>query len=155
MKSLFWQSETSAVDAKGRINVPAKLRRGLAPEAADTFMLIHHEDGCLRLYPLDQWRVYTATLRKMGLGNEDARRYLRDISSTAHEATIDGQGRILVSRTLLDLAGVDGQAKLVGMNQWIELWEPGRCGEASRNSPEAKKRIADDIDTNMALQLEE
>ena len=150
MSSHFLGSETSAVDSKGRINIPARLRRGLSPEAADTFTLIRHDDGCVRLYPQDQWRVYSAQLLKRALRSDQDRKVYRVISDTAVEAAIDGQGRILVGRALLDYAGVDGQAKLVGMSKWIELWEPGRFVEGAQPDPEVKRQVADDIDRAMA-----
>lgn len=124
--SSFIGSETSAVDVKGRIVVPARLRRGLAPEAADTFTIVRGPEGCVNMYPLDEWRRYADRLRTLAVGDEKARAFFRLLSDSATEATIDGQGRVLLTPRLLALAGVTAQAKLVGAFDHIELWDPKR-----------------------------
>ncbi len=124
--SSFIGSEISTVDAKGRLVVPARLRRGLAPEAADTFTIVRGPEGCVNMYPLDEWRAYADRLRKLAVGDEKARAFFRLLSDSATETTIDGQGRVSLTSKLLALAGVTGQAKLVGAFDHIELWDPQR-----------------------------
>jgi MraZ protein len=124
--SSFIGSEISTVDAKGRLVVPARLRRGLAPEAADTFTIVRGPEGCVNMYPLDEWRRYAELLRSLAVGDEKARAFFRLLSDSATETTIDGQGRVSLTTKLLALAGVTGQAKLVGAFDHIELWDPTR-----------------------------
>jgi MraZ protein len=124
--SSFIGSETSAVDVKGRIVVPARLRRGLAPEAADTFTIVRGPEGCVNMYPLDEWRRYADRLRSLAVGDQKARAFFRLLSDSATETTIDGQGRVSLTPKLLALAGVTAQAKLVGAFDHIELWDPAR-----------------------------
>jgi MraZ protein len=124
--SSFIGSEISTVDAKGRLVVPARLRRGLAPEAADTFTIVRGPEGCVNMYPLDEWRRYAELLRSLAVGDEKARAFFRLLSDSATETTIDGQGRVSLTAKLLALAGVTGQAKLVGAFDHIELWDPKR-----------------------------
>ena len=127
--SSFIGSENSVVDAKGRMNVPARLRKGLAPEAADSFTIVRGPDGCVNMYPLDEWRRFADELRALSFGDEQARAFFRLLSDTAHETTIDGQGRVTLTAKLLALAGVSGQAKLVGALDRIEVWDPKRFEE--------------------------
>ena len=132
--SSFIGSEISMVDAKGRINVPARLRKGLAPEAADSFTIVRGADGCVNLFPLDEWRRFSDRLRAMPLGDDQARAFFRQLSDSAHETTIDGQGRITLTAKLLELAGVTREAKLVGANDHIEMWDPKRFEEGVRHA---------------------
>ncbi|MEO6462885.1 MAG: hypothetical protein ABIP29_07400 [Candidatus Eisenbacteria bacterium] len=124
--SSFTGSEISAVDAKGRMNVPARLRRGLSPDAADTFTIVLGADGCVNMYPLDSWRVFEAAMRALPIGEETARDMKRLVNNTAHETTLDGQGRVTLTAILLELGGIKGQAKLVAAGEYIELWNPER-----------------------------
>ena len=122
--SSFMGSEISAVDAKGRMNVPARMRKGLSPDAADTFTIVLGTDGCVNMYPLDSWRLFEARLRAMPFGDEEARDIRRMVNATAHESTLDGQGRVTLTATLLELGGIKGQARLVAAGEYIELWNP-------------------------------
>ncbi len=124
--SSFIGSETSVIDAKGRINVPARLRKGLDPEAADTFTIIRGLDGAVHMYPLDEWRSFSGQLRRLSKGDDEARAVFLTISESAHEATIDGQGRISLTPRLMELAGLERTARLVGAFDHIEIWSPER-----------------------------
>ncbi len=42
------------IDAKGRVIIPAKLRESLG----DTFMITKGLDGCLFVYPMEQWAAF-------------------------------------------------------------------------------------------------
>ena len=143
--SSFIGSETSAVDAKGRVVVPARLRRGLAPESADTFTIVRGPEGCVNMYPLDEWRRYADRMRSMAVGDKQVRKFFRLISDSATESTIDGQGRVSLTRKLLEHAGVTGQAKLVGAFDHIELWNPAHFEEGVSSVDSSFDQIYDDV----------
>jgi hypothetical protein len=56
--AFFKGQETFSIDAKNRINIPAKMRKSIAPEANNTFTLTRGQDKCITAYPLDEWRKY-------------------------------------------------------------------------------------------------
>lgn len=124
--SSFIGSETSVIDAKGRINVPSRLRRGLDPEAADSFTIIRWPDDSVHMYPLDEWRHFEGRLRKLSKGDDEARNVFMTISESAHETTIDGQGRITLTPRLIEIAGLERTARLLGALDHIEIWSPER-----------------------------
>jgi MraZ protein len=53
--SSFKGSYEYSVDNKGRVNIPARLRKYVSPEANDTFVITRGYDACLFVYPLDVW----------------------------------------------------------------------------------------------------
>ena len=124
--SSFIGSETSVIDVKGRINVPSRLRKGLDPDAADTFTIIRGLDGSVHMYPLDEWRRFSAQLRRLSKGDDEARGVFMLLSESAHETTIDGQGRVSLTPRLIELAGLERTARLVGALDHIEIWSPDR-----------------------------
>jgi len=122
--SRFLGSEICMLDAKGRINVPARMRKNLAPEANDTFVIVRSFDPCVNLYPADEWELFDAKLSALGDGDPDVREFVRGIYATAHEATLDGQGRLNIPDHLLEWAGVKKESMLVGNKGRLELWHP-------------------------------
>ena len=122
--SRFLGNEICMLDAKGRITVPARMRKNLAPEANDTFVIVRSFDTCVNLYPADEWEKFDAKLTALGDGDEDARDFVRGIYASAHEATLDGQGRLNIPDHLLDWAGLKKESMLVGIKDHLELWHP-------------------------------
>ena len=122
--SRFLGSEICMLDAKGRINVPARMRKNLAPEANDTFVIVRSPDPCVNLYPADEWERFDAKLTALSEGDPEVREFVRGIYATAHEATLDAQGRLNVPDHLLDWAGLKKESQLVGIKDHLELWHP-------------------------------
>ena len=110
--------------AKGRLNIPAKFRRALAPEANETFVVIRGFDTCLFLYPLDEWNKFEQRLRQLPINKERNRRFLRMITSNASEDRCDKQGRITIPTDLLKVAHVEKEVLILGVLDKIELWNP-------------------------------
>ena len=116
------------IDAKGRVNVPAKFRKALAPEADETFVITLAPDRCLRAYPLDAWKRFEEELaaRPQTRATTELR---RAIYSTARESTLDGQGRVSLSPKQIEIAGISKDVTLVGEGGYIEIWDSRRHDE--------------------------
>jgi MraZ protein len=143
--STFYGTESCVIDAKGRIVVPSRMRRGLQPDAHDTFVLVRGLDGCVSMYPLDEWRKVEDKLREMPMGSEKARMFKRLLLETAHETVMDGQGRISLTGALSEHAGVDGEAKLIGAFDHIELWNAKRYESRTKDVADQFEKLATDL----------
>ena len=51
---MFMGEYNHTIDAKGRLIIPAKFREPLGEE----FVLTRGLDGCLYIYPMDEWEVH-------------------------------------------------------------------------------------------------
>ena len=112
------------LDAKGRLNIPAKFRRTLSPEANETFVVIRWFDPCLALFPLDEWKKYEEKLRQLSTNKKQNRRFLRMITSNASEDRCDKQGRITIPGELLKTASIERETLIIGVLEKIEIWNP-------------------------------
>jgi len=123
--SRFIGSELCMLDAKGRINIPARMRRNIAPEANDTFFILRSFDPCVNLYPSDEFAHLDAKLSAaLSEGDEDARELVRGLFADAVEVALDAQGRLNIPDKLLDYAGVKKESMLIGNRTHLELWHP-------------------------------
>ena len=122
--SRFYGKETVMLDAKGRVTVPARMRKNLAPEANDQFMIVRSFDACVNLFPIDEWERFDARLTALNDGDPEVRDLVREIYANAHDATLDGQGRLNIPDHLLEWAGASKKTLLVGMKDRLELWNP-------------------------------
>ena len=113
------------VDDKGRLNIPAKWRKQLSPEADETFVVCRAPGGCLWAFPQDEWDRFEEKMDSMPSGRESDRIH-RMIHSTLTDSVLDKQGRVTLSPRQMELAGVQKNITLVGRRNYIELWDTGR-----------------------------
>ena len=61
------------IDAKGRVIMPAKVRDALGEQ----FIVTKGLDGCLFVYPMEQWTVFEEKLQALPLSQPSARSFAR------------------------------------------------------------------------------
>lgn len=112
-----------ALDAKGRLAIPARHRDGLAPGGDGRLVLTADPSRCLLLYPLAAWEPIQARLMSLSSFNEKIRGLQRLLVGHADDVEIDAAGRILVPPALRRYANLDKHVVLVGQGQKFELWD--------------------------------
>jgi len=124
--SFFKGRETYSVDDKGRVAVPAKMRRSLAPEASDTFVVTRapETDPCIYAYPLDEWKKMEERLVRLNQYQDRDRFFLRTLLYWADELALDKQHRIMLPKALVEFARIDKNALIIGSMDHLEIWNP-------------------------------
>ena len=124
---MFMGEYNHTIDAKGRLIIPSRFRELLGEE----FVLTKGLDGCLSIYPMDEWEAFEMKLRALPLTNKNARTFSRFFVAGAAMCELDKQGRILVPQTLREFAGLDKDVVLTGNLNRIEIWSKEKWEEAS------------------------
>ena len=107
------------IDEKGRMAVPAKFRKTLSGGVVIT----KGTEGCLYLYPMEEWVKLAEKLSKLPINQADARAFARFMLAGAAHSDIDSQGRVLIPDYLRAYAGVRGKAVIVGLYNRAEIWD--------------------------------
>jgi MraZ protein len=113
------------VDTKGRLIIPSKFRELLGEECSVTKGL----DGCLFVFPQNEWNAFEEKLRTLPLTQKGARQFTRFFVAGATPCELDKQGRILLPATLREFAGLDKDVVLAGMLNRIEIWSKAKWTE--------------------------
>ena len=124
---MFMGEYNHTIDAKGRLIIPAKFRETLGEE----FILTKGLDGCLSIYPMDEWKSFEEKLKALPLTDKNARAFLRFFVAGATSCELDRQGRILIPSTLREFAGLEKEVVLTGNLTRIEVWSKERWIENS------------------------
>ncbi len=124
---MFMGEYNHTIDAKGRLIVPAKFRESLGEE----FVVTKGLDGCLFVYPMDEWKNIEEKFRNIPLTTKDARKFSRFFFSGAAACEVDKQGRILIPTVLREFAGLQKEAVLAGVFNRIEIWSKDRWNDES------------------------
>lgn len=82
---MFMGEYNHTVDAKGRLIVPAKFREALGEE----FVVTKGLDGCLFVYPMEEWKNIEEKFRNIPLTTKDARKFSRFFFSGAATCEVD------------------------------------------------------------------
>lgn len=140
--SSFKGSYTYAVDDKGRVSLPAKLRKYVSPEANETFVVTRGFEQCLFVYPADEWNKLEQNLRNLSNYDPDHRRFIRAMLELASESQLDGQSRLSIPQELREFANIQGEVRIIGTLDKIELWNPKVYEDYKRNQSEPYESIA-------------
>lgn len=108
------------VDDKGRVTIPARFR----PDLTTGVVVTRGLDGCLALYPIVEWASLAGRVNALPITDRRARDLRRFVFGSAAETMPDRQGRVLIPVYLRQFAGIDGEVTVVGMNTYIEIWNP-------------------------------
>ena len=122
---MFIGEYNHTIDSKGRLIVPSKFRETLG----DEFVVTKGLDGCLFVFPMDEWNFFTQKLHDLPLTKKEARQFSRFFLAGAAPCEVDKQGRILLPSVLREFAGLDKDAVLVGVSSRIEIWSKSRWDE--------------------------
>ncbi len=133
---------TYSIDSKGRISIPAKLRRHVSPEANDTFIMTRGTATCIDIYPLDEWQKFEERLLKLDSFKPDEAKFIRMISQYASDDTFDSQSRILIPQSLIKFAQIEKDVLILGALQKIEVWSPKVYEEYINQTDETYEQIA-------------
>ena len=143
----FYGTQTYAIDHKGRISVPASMRRAGAAKksAADTFFLVAGFEGCLALYTPDEWKRVEERLRQIPMGDRRGRAFARAFLLDATKVSVDAQGRVAIPPALMGRAGLGKEAVLLGQVDRIEVWNPERLTSAVQDAQQQLETLADEV----------
>jgi MraZ protein len=117
---MFLGEFNHTVDDKGRVTIPARFR----PELATGVVVTRGLDGCLALYPMVEWESLAERVNALPITDRRARDFRRFVFGSAAESMPDRQGRVLIPAYLRQYAGIEGEVTVVGMNTYIEIWNP-------------------------------
>lgn len=117
---LFLDTFQHSLDSQCRVSLPSMWR---VPGGMD-FVLFAIEDKSLALMPQKLFRTFLADAQKQVITNPAVRRVFSAVAGKAKPCRYDKQGRMALSREMLDAIGVQDQLAMVGSFSFIRLTAP-------------------------------
>jgi len=111
------------VDSKGRILFPAALKKQLVNNAGHFVVKKDIYENCLVIFTTEEWNKQKADIQaQLNSFNKEHNQFLRKFFRGAAEISLDGNGRILIPKRLLEAVAIDKEIMLSGQDAKIEMW---------------------------------
>jgi len=111
-------------DAKGRIMIPVALKKQLAAQMQDGFVLKRAVfNRCLELYPLKEWEALMERVNKLNRFNKKNNDFIRRFTAGVKLVEIDASGRLLIPKDLVVHAAMKKQIVISSAVNILELWD--------------------------------
>jgi MraZ protein len=144
---LFTGEYRPALDEKGRLAIPVKLRkkRGLSgpPSGSsaltDSFLewvFTYGYDRCIMGMPLETWETFVNDkISSMAKSVKENRKRVRFLLSGAFECELDKQGRFIVPLNLKDYALIKKDVVVIGVGEFLEIWDKDNYDKEMKMDP--------------------
>ncbi len=138
---MFMGEYNHTIDSKGRLIVPAKFRETLG----DEFVVTKGLDGCLFVYPNEEWQAFTEKLKSLPMSNKNSRQFSRFFLAGAAACEVDKQGRILLPGVLREFAALEKDVVLIGVSTRVEIWAKERWSECMQTYDDDMDEVAENL----------
>ena len=112
------------VDAKGRLMVPAALKKQLTPVLQEGFVLKRSVfQPCLELYPMQEWNEMMKKINGLNRFKKKNNDFIRRFTAGVKTVEVDANGRLLIPKDLFGFANIDKEIVLSSAINIIEIWD--------------------------------
>lgn len=115
------------IDEKGRLRIPPKLKEDLGT----VYYVTKGDNRCLYVLTKESFEELFEKLKSVHLADVEGRNIFRFFFSSAMKAEEDGQGRILLSQSLREHAGLTRDVVIIGAGDRVEIWDEGNWNKTN------------------------
>jgi len=119
------------VDAKGRLMLPAALKKQLAPALQNGFVLKRAVfQSCLELYPMAEWEALMQKVNKLNRFKKKNNDFIRRFTAGVKIIEVDATGRLLIPKDLVAFADISKEIVMSSAINIIEIWDKDKYEQA-------------------------
>jgi len=112
------------LDAKGRMMLPAGLKKQLMPILAEGFIIkrsVFH--ACLEIHPMGEWNKVMDKINKLNRFVKKNNDFIRIFTAGVRVVEVDGAGRFQIPKDLVNVAKLNKEIVLSAAVNIIEVWD--------------------------------
>jgi MraZ protein len=132
------------LDAKNRLNVPAKLRSAFS----DGLVLMKsHDAPCVAIFTPEGFDSFSDKfLPRLNPMSPKYQKLTRYLAGSSFDMELDSGGRVTLNGVLLAHAGIEKDVVLIGAHDRLELWSRQRWEQQEDALPGEVAEIAQDLE---------
>ena len=145
MNSFIGTYECKA-DAKGRLMIPAVLKKQLASALQDGFVLKRGVfQPCLELYSMAEWNKMMEKVNKLNRFKKKNNDFIRRFTAGVKIVEVDSAGRLLIPKDLISFSGISKQVVLASAVNIIEIWDKDKYEQAIDDAASDFADLAEEV----------
>ncbi len=124
--ALFVSTYENKVDKKGRVSVPAAFRKALEGEAFDgIYCFLSLNKPCIQSGGQSYIEMLQSAIeQEFDPLSDEQDDFATTLLSGSTPLALDGDGRVTLTKNLIDLGGFGDSVLFAGMGGFFEIWEP-------------------------------
>ncbi len=134
------------MDAKGRIMLPAELRKQLSDMQMDSFILkraVFHNN--LEMHPKNEWSKLMEKLNKLNRFKKKNVDFLTRFLAGVRNVNIDTTGRLQIPKDLVDKAQLKKDVVIASAINILQIWDKDIYEKFLQDSIEDFSDLAEDV----------
>ncbi len=133
-------------DVKGRVKVPANLKKQLDPVAHGGFVIKRAVfQPCLELYPMSEWKVLMEKLSGLNRFNRKNNDFIRRFTAGVRTVELDSNGRLQIPRDLIAFAGIEKEVVVSSAITIVEIWDKNKYEQAIDDAASDFANLAEEV----------
>jgi MraZ protein len=133
------------LDVKNRLMVPSALKKQLPDAEKEGLVINRGFEKHLVIYTRKEWNKIVDDLSKLNAYEKKTREFIRYFTRGASELSVDGSGRVLLPKALMEYAGIKTDVVLACQFNKIEVWAQDAYDAQMDNEPENFAKLAEDV----------
>lgn len=117
------------LDAKGRMVLPAALKRQMPDVEREGLVINRGLESHLVIYTRREWNKIMDELSRLNQFERKSREFIRKFMRGASELTLDASGRVLIPKSLQAYADISSEVVLASQFNKIEVWSKAKYDE--------------------------
>ena len=145
MNSFIGTYECKA-DAKGRLMIPAMLKKQLSSALQDGFVLKRAVfQPCLELYPMSEWTKMMDKINKLNRFKKKNNDFIRRFTAGVKIVEVDNAGRLLIPKDLIGFSGITKEVVLASAVNILEIWDKEKYEQAIDDAASDFANLAEEV----------
>lgn len=123
---VFYSTYEGAIDAKGRVSIPAPYRAALGGNSRVFIWIAPDGSGALEGGGEALMELYAETLAELPLQSPVREAFVTSVIAGSADLKIDDTGRIKLPEEFCEAAGISGRIRFTGAIESFKIWDPAR-----------------------------
>lgn len=122
--------------------MPADFRRYIEDKYGKDFYVTSLTGEQVRIYPLPEWVAIEGKIAEVPDMDPAKQKFLDRVNYFGKQASMDGQGRVLIHPLLRTHAELDGEVSVVGHLSYVEVWNASKFAHRVKSEAYTKEDAA-------------
>jgi MraZ protein len=138
--ALFLSTFENKVDTKGRVSVPSQFRAVLKNDIFFGVILYQSSNNeCIEGCSIERMQRLSEVIDELESRSAERDAFAHVILGGSAQLPFDSDGRIILPKNLMDIAGITEKAVFVGKGSTFDIWQPKRFDEYNKKAQQLIK----------------